>query len=94
MGQTQCMHALNTKHLTAGGVIKILLSGGLLLPFSRKEGVGEEPRRKKSCATVVKPFKKQLHHSQKSAEEGTRTKSMATIPIELRGIDPVSTLDG
>ena len=76
----------------AGPVLKMLLSGSSLLPFS-KEGEKTKPAKR---STTVKPFKKQLHYARKvpgngsgTPETGNRPNAVASIPIRLRGMDPV-----
>ena len=75
-----------------GPVLKMLLSGSSLLPFS-KQGEKTKPAKR---STTVKPFKKQLHYAQKvpgngsgTPETGNRPNAVASIPIRLRGMDPV-----
>ncbi len=77
-----------------GVVVKMLLSGGLMLPLSSKQTIVATGRPAKVSSTdvVVKPFKKQLHYTGKSTADGSKVKSMASVPIQLRGMDPVSVM--
>lgn len=82
-----------------GPVLKMLVSGGLMPSFSGGSKGGA--KRSSACPTapsnhslamVVKPFKKQLHYARLTPEDGNGAKSAVSIPIQLRGIDPLCDL--